>query len=318
MKEDSVGKVDVGHLEKEAHALNLKANDIENETVGWRNGAFGVLIVGALVFVSAIVVYLSGPNSKDLGAFLLGAAGTLWSGSGLVLIYVAFLGQKQQVLLQRAELIQNRRQLELQRQELEDTREELKGQKEQLALQVQTSQIQLFESTFFKMHSRLLELKHRLMFIQHSETYQQPLMKKPFIMQFVDLVLGNYNIKNPSGASGMFGENFDKHSRNIDLLALGSYLEQLKYLIYHIRTVEKDIDTKFYYNYIKSDLSIREKIFLNLYKDSLMTGEFKVTDNEFNAIFGVTENNLISIFGSEGSKVVYEYLINIPVAERSA
>ncbi len=317
MKEDSVGKVDVGQLEKEAHALILKANDIENETVGWRNGAFGVLIVGALVFVSAIVVYLSGPNSKDLGAFLLGAAGTLWSGAGLVLIYVAFLGQKQQVLLQRAELIQNRRQLELQRQELEDTREELKGQKEQLALQVQTSQIQLFESTFFKMHSRLLELKHRLMFIQDSETYQQTLMNKPFIMNFVEIVLGNFHRNDPSGATKMFDANFIEISSDIDSLALGSYLEQLKYLIYHIRTVEKDIETKFYYNYIKSDLSIHEKIFLNLYKNSIMTGEFKVNDNDFNTLFGVTKDNLISIFGSEGSKVVYEYLLKIPVDERS-
>lgn len=317
MKNVTGEEVDVAKLEQDAKALSLKANAIEKETSSWRNGAFGVLGVGALVFVTAIVVYLSAPNSKDLGAFLLGAAGTLWSGAGLVLIYVAFLGQKQQVMLQRAELIQNRIQLELNRQELAETREELKGQKQQLERQAKNSERQLFENTFFIMHSRLREHFNKLRMIGNGNFTNTFAEGNACIKYFVENVFIKNTIKPSSDHNRIYEYNYIFQSKQLDGLALGPYLEQFKFLLYHIRNVDKDINYKFYHGYLKSDLSVHEKMFLILHKNSLITGEFSDTYTDFNTILSITESNLINLFGSESAKIVYDYLKKILEAEPS-
>jgi hypothetical protein len=87
----------------------------------------------------------------ELGAFSAGTTGPIWSLAGLVLIYVAFLAQRRQFILQEEALSLNRI-------ELQDTRAELRGQKEQLQLQKiemekqnALAQRTAFESSFFEL-----------------------------------------------------------------------------------------------------------------------------------------------------------------------
>lgn len=83
-------------------------------------------------------------KENELGDFIGGTSGTFASFAGLAFVYVGFLGQRLQILMQQEEL-------ELNRKELQDTREEIKGQKEQLKLQNKHFENQLFESTFFNL-----------------------------------------------------------------------------------------------------------------------------------------------------------------------
>jgi len=57
-------------------------------------------------------------NLSAYGSFLQGAVGSLWSLAGLMLIYVAFLGQKLQLLHQNAELEDQQNQFQLQQESL--------------------------------------------------------------------------------------------------------------------------------------------------------------------------------------------------------
>jgi hypothetical protein len=81
----------------------------------------------------------------QLGGYY-GLVTALWSLGGLLLIYVAFLGQRRQAILQEEELRLNRL-------ELAATRDELRGQKEQLEGHAKTARKQQFESRFFQLLS---------------------------------------------------------------------------------------------------------------------------------------------------------------------
>jgi hypothetical protein len=103
----------------------------------WKAFCF-VLIVGALLIAGWSIWEYNQPtfNLNELGDFLGGVVGPLFSLAGLIIIYVAFLGQKQQLLLQQ--------------QELKATREELAGQRKQLELQNRQTKKRNYENTFFR------------------------------------------------------------------------------------------------------------------------------------------------------------------------
>ena len=88
---------------------------------------------------------------NEVGDFLGGTMVGIWSLAGLILIYVAFLGQKQQMIYQRQELQLNRDDLELNRLEIQQTNATLKLQRKEMAQQNETAKRQQFESLFFNM-----------------------------------------------------------------------------------------------------------------------------------------------------------------------
>ncbi|MEP6821946.1 MAG: putative phage abortive infection protein [Chthoniobacterales bacterium] len=89
------------------------------------------------------------PDSEEMarfGSFLQGAAGSVFALASVLFIYVAFLGQRVQILLQQDEL--------------EMTNDDVAEQRLRLDQQVYLSRKQLFESSFFHLlaaHSRILE-----------------------------------------------------------------------------------------------------------------------------------------------------------------
>jgi hypothetical protein len=93
---------------------------------GW---VFVICATIPLVFAFKIVVWHNEYwQESDLGSFIGGVSGTFAALAGVFFIYVAFIGQRLQILFQKEELEMNRK-------ELKETREEIKGQKKQLKLQ---------------------------------------------------------------------------------------------------------------------------------------------------------------------------------------
>ena len=133
------------NAEKEISAL-------EKKIARFSKIAWGLIIGGIITTVFYFVLHTKGClKLNEMGDFLTGTTGILWALSGIFFIYVAFLGQKQQLLYQSLEIHQNREELEL-------TRDELAGQREALQEQSHTFKLQQFENTFFQ----LLQLQMKI------------------------------------------------------------------------------------------------------------------------------------------------------------
>lgn len=104
---------------------------------------------GAFVAFISIIFYLckntdTGFGLNLLGDFMAGTVASTWSLAGLFFIYVAFLGQKQQLLNQQLEIMYSQL-------EVKYTRLELSGQKEEMMEQNRTLRLQKFENTLFQL-----------------------------------------------------------------------------------------------------------------------------------------------------------------------
>lgn len=125
--------------------LQLLVQQIKKYTAwAWRFVLFGAFVA----FISSIF-YLNtntetGFGLNLLGDFMSGAVASVWSLAGLFFIYVAFLGQKQQLLNQQLEIMYSQL-------EVKYTRLELAGQKEEMKEQNNTLRQQKFENTFFQL-----------------------------------------------------------------------------------------------------------------------------------------------------------------------
>lgn len=70
----------------------------------------------------------------NLGDFISGSVGSAWSLAGLVFVYVAFLGQKQQFLQQQLEILFNQIELKATRQELEGQKKEMQETRKEFTI----------------------------------------------------------------------------------------------------------------------------------------------------------------------------------------
>lgn len=135
----------LNYPETDRNAVTLaQLGGIELQIRYFSLGAFLLVMSGVGIGVWATYQFtLSADDLSKLGDFFAGTVAALWSLAGLLLIYVAFLGQRRQILHQEEELHLNRI-------ELKGTREELRGQKEQLEQQTIAANQQRFENTFFQ------------------------------------------------------------------------------------------------------------------------------------------------------------------------
>lgn len=142
-------------LKNEIADLRLRIDKMENskdksrlqKSIYWFNRiAIFCIVIGFGFLLFGFYQYLFGCSLtlNELGDFWGGSVGSFWALAGLFYIYVAFLGQKQQLLLQQIELKYS--QLDLMY-----ARKELKGQKKQMIQQNLTLGLQRFENTFFQM-----------------------------------------------------------------------------------------------------------------------------------------------------------------------
>ncbi|WP_051941765.1 putative phage abortive infection protein [Maribacter forsetii] len=129
--------------------INEEIIALEVKTKSYTGWAWGFVWAGFVLSIISVILYIckntdAGFGLNLLGDFLGGSVASLWSLAGLFLIYVAFLGQKQQLLNQQLEIMYNQL-------EVKYTRLELAGQKEEMKLQNQTLLNQKFENTFFQL-----------------------------------------------------------------------------------------------------------------------------------------------------------------------
>lgn len=97
---------------------------------------------------------------NELGDFLAGSMTSAWSLARLFFIYVAFLGQKQQMIYQQDQLKINNEDLELNREEIKQTNETLKLQRKEMTKQNTTTKRQQFENLFFNLiqtHNQIVD-----------------------------------------------------------------------------------------------------------------------------------------------------------------
>ncbi len=145
-------------VEQEIHNSSLRISKREGEIVNEIDKlnskvklftiiAWGLIVLGIVVAICAILYFFkfnSGSNLKPLDEFMSGSVAAVWSLAGLFFIYVAFLGQKQQLLNQQLEIMYSQL-------EVKYTRLELSGQKEEMKEQNSTLRQQKFETTFFQL-----------------------------------------------------------------------------------------------------------------------------------------------------------------------
>lgn len=148
--------------------------------------AKSLIILG---FVSIFVIYhllLNGSTGeKDLidklGSTSGGIVTSTFSVAGLVLVYVAFLGQKQQLLHQQIEL--------------ELTRSEMKNQQLEMKRQNETLELQKFENLFFQLLSNYQNTKNTFYVLNEKNLFQKFL--EVFLINAPnknELSLSNFNI----------------------------------------------------------------------------------------------------------------------------
>jgi len=129
--------------------IRAELTTLESKVKTYTNWAWGFVWTGVGLSIFSVCFYLSKHKDGEfglnlLGDFLGGSVASVWALAGLFLIYVAFLGQKQQLLNQQLEIMYSQL-------EVKYTRLELAGQKEQMILQNQTLLNQRFENTFFQL-----------------------------------------------------------------------------------------------------------------------------------------------------------------------
>lgn len=125
-----------------ASARDIQAAAIEKQIRKYRGLAWTAIALGTVLGLWG--AYRLRRELPDVAQFLSGTTALLWSLAGILLIYVAFLGQRLQILFQQQELEDNRK-------ELADTREEVKRQREEAEEQNRTLRQQRFEASFFEL-----------------------------------------------------------------------------------------------------------------------------------------------------------------------
>lgn len=147
-------------INREFEKLQIEEKDVEQEIEGvekqiniYKIFAWILIVIGFIAGVIGVTEHLLGSDMQlnIVGDYTGGVVASMWSLAGLFIIYVAFLGQKQQILHQKMELKYNRF-------EVKATRVELEGQKQQMIEQNKTLRQQRFENTFFQM----LNLHHQI------------------------------------------------------------------------------------------------------------------------------------------------------------
>ena len=140
-------------LQRDEEKIENEISSVEAKISFYRNFAWFLIWAGLFIGIAGFVIHTLGLNwnLSLYGDYVGGVVASTWSLAGLFIIYVAFLGQKQQLIQQKLELKYNQF-------EVRATRKELEAQKGQMIEQNKTLKQQRFENTFFQ----ILNLHHQI------------------------------------------------------------------------------------------------------------------------------------------------------------
>ena len=136
-------------IQNRRNEINSELLKLELKITRYTKWAWGFVWSGIIIGIFSVIYFIctnieNGFALNLLGDFLGGSIASLWALAGLFFIYVAFLGQKQQLLNQQLELMYSQL-------EVKYTRLELAGQREEMKEQNLTLRQQKFENTFFQL-----------------------------------------------------------------------------------------------------------------------------------------------------------------------
>ena len=216
---------------------------------------FGVGIFSIIIFYCKNTETGFGLNL--LGDFLSGTVASIWSLAGLFFIYVAFLGQKQQLLNQQLEIMYSQL-------EVKYTRLELAGQKLEMKEQNETLKLQKFENTFFN----LLSLHHQIVDgideIEAKETSKG----------------GRDLLKERSSFVAHIGRNENKTVEHVTIKGRDVFKNSYQYLM---NRIERKSETNFLENYMVVYSIVQTDFghyFRNLYRIIKFIDETQFTENK--------------------------------------
>ncbi|SFB25516.1 hypothetical protein [Algoriphagus aquimarinus] len=232
--------------------LKIQYDSLESEISKFRKWAIFLAFVAFIPFpIAAIfnfIIFDSFLTLADFGGYVGGVASPFGAISGILFVYVAFLGQRQQLLFTQQEIRINQI-------ELRETREEIKGQKEQLELQNKQFQIQSFDSTFFKLidyYSDQIDKNFP------SNTQSVRANFKLFGEKLQKFSSKDYSEKETrveilNNRGDYFNSYFDKYKDQIELIMRCVYS-----ITAHIHSNRELIDIKYYHNLFYGVLSKTE------------------------------------------------------------
>lgn len=129
-------------LKKRESEINFQIENYNRTISTYKNIAWWLVVAGLVIIGLSLYDFLKNNTEPGFGLnlygdFLSGSVGSIWALSGILFIYIAFLGQRQQLLYQKIDLLYNHF-------EMIQTRNEMKKQNKTFAMQ-------RFENTFFQM-----------------------------------------------------------------------------------------------------------------------------------------------------------------------
>lgn len=168
----------------------------------------------------------------ELGSFLSGSVGVLWSLAGLVWIYIAFLGQRQQLMAQYSEIEANRHEINRSR----------------------------FESTLFQLMNRQNEIVSTL-FISQEQIRDKSITSnrgrvafKLFYTLLKDSLKGEFDLDTIKNSYLAF---YEEHEH-----LFGSYFRHICLILGFIDSSAPDEDREFYITALRDQLSTYELLFI--------------------------------------------------------
>ena len=249
--------------EEKAIEIDNRILDLEDKIAFYTKWAWGFVIGGFVISIVGILFYIIGDiesfNLNLLGDFYGGSVASIWSLAGLFFIYVAFLGQKQQLLNQQKEIMFSQL-------EIKYTRLELEGQKKEMIEQNQTLSQQKFDNVFFQLLNANSKNVNS-MNIRKTDGMNSVISEgRDCFKMFYDRLehyiskQNNLNIVVEKASLGetLEGYNlfFEKNQNN-----LGHYFRTLYHIIKYID--ESDIkNKKTYTNFLRAQLSSHELVLL--------------------------------------------------------
>ncbi len=291
-------------IEKRNLEIDLEVSKLSIKINQFSNWAWFFVWSGLLITVFGIIYYYlknteTGYSLNLLGDFMAGTVSSIWSLAGIFFIYVAFLGQKQQLLNQQLEIM-------LSQLEVKYTRLELSGQKKEMATQNKTLKQQKFENTFFN----LLNLHHQIVnsidllseknitnfrsldskvvtikttgkdcFVKFREEYTNIFSKKIKQKSKTELehIINSYN------------DYYKKYQSD-----LGHYFRNLYHIFKFIKQSEID-NKKMYTSLVRAQLS-NDELFLLFYNSisSLGNEKFKPLIEEYQLLKNLSTDSLLN------------------------
>lgn len=233
-------KIEDNSLKEQEKSLDLKISDEALKARRYTILAFCLILVGLLAFA---YWFING-NTDELnkfGEYVGGAVTAIWSLAGLIIIYVAFLGQKQQILQQQKEMLYNRYEIHLTREEMIEQNNTLRRQR--------------FENTFFQM----LNLHHQI--INTIDIYHPNRNRKS--RDAFKLIYEQFSEEMKNKRKDDFRITVDTYLKHYkrNQSDLGHYFRNLYHIIKLVK--ENDIEDKLRYtNLVRAQLSAYELLLL--------------------------------------------------------